>query len=306
MSLPNSQISGFSRRKEENLKQRLAATINLPQFFRRVDAIYETNGAKIVYVDSEFTVVTLRDARQECLRHPVTLVLREPARTFDSRLYAGEIKSNPRESQVVGEIVGTTLSCGAAVLSWVVVLGSSGAIPLTGGTSTAIVMLSYTAAAASTAQCANGVVRIGLETVAPEKKDYLDSQEWYQNASMAIDVVSLAGAAAAGAATLRSLKMLKASSSKSTTELLKGLSRAERKRLTEEIIRANHPGISSRMMKSMIAAGAYPKRFSNPQVSQALALQLKDAIGATFSFVGSASSGAVRTLAVGIYSQMEP
>jgi len=65
MSLPNSQISGFSRRKEENLKQRLAATINLPQFFRRVDAIYETNGAKIVYVDSEFTVATLRDARQE-------------------------------------------------------------------------------------------------------------------------------------------------------------------------------------------------------------------------------------------------
>ena len=119
-------------------------------------------------------------------------------------------------------------------------------------------------------------------------------------------MVSVAGAGAAGATTLRSLKMLKASSSKSATELLKGLSRAERKRLTEEIIRANHPGISSKMMKSMIAAGAYPKRFTNPQISQALVLQLKNALAATFSFTGSASSGAVRALAVGIYSRIEP
>jgi hypothetical protein len=306
MSFPNRQSNGFHRRNEDNLRQRLAATINLPRFFHRVDAIFETNGAKILYIDSGHTVITLREARQECLRHPVTLVLKEPPRAFDSKMYAGEIKSNPRESQIVGEVAGTTLSCGAAILSWVVVLGSSGAIPLTGGTSAAVVALSYTAAAASTAQCANGVVRIGLEAVSPEQKDFLDSQEWYKNASMAIDVISLAGAGAAGAATLRSIKMLKASSSKSTTELLRGLSRAERKRLTEEIIRANHPGISAKMMKSMIAAGTYPQRFSNPQISQALAMQLKDALGATFSFTGSASSGAVRALAVGVYSQIEP
>lgn len=205
----------------------------------------------------------------------------------------------------MGEALGAGLSCGAAILSWVVVFGSAGAIPLTGGMSTAVTVLGYSAAAASTAQCLNGVGRIALEVAAPSQKDYLDSQEWYQSASTALDVISLAGAGAAGAATLRSLKILKSASAKSSTELLKGLSRAERKRLTEEIIRANHPQVSGKMLKSMIAAGMYPKRFANSQITYALGLQLKDALGASLSFLGSASSGSVRALAVGVYSQVE-
>jgi len=56
-------------------------------------------------------------------------------------------------------------------------------------------------------------------------------------------------------------------------------------------------------MKAMIAAGKYPKRYTQGQISEALALKVKDAIGASFSFLGSASSGTARSIAVGLYEQ---
>ena len=51
----------------------------------------------------------------------------------------------------------------------------------------------------------------------------------------------------------------------------------------------------------MVRANAYPKRYSNIQITEALKLQLKDALGATLSFTGSATSGVVKSLAIGIY-----
>jgi cell division inhibitor SulA len=134
---------------------------------------------------------------------------------------------------------------------------------------------------------------------------YCDSQEWYQNTTIALDVISIAGAAAAGAATLKATKLLMANSGKSTLSILKGLSRAERKRLTQDIIRLNHPSVSNRVLKSMVKNGRYPKRFSGLKITQSLQLQLKDAVGASMSFAGSALSGNVNSLAVGIYEELD-
>lgn len=128
----------------------------------------------------------------------------------------------------------------------------------------------------------------------------LDSQEWYQNTTIALDVISIAGAA-----TLKAMKLLMANSGKSTFSILKGLSRAERKRLTQEIIRLNHPAVSNKILKSMVKNGRYPKRFSGLKITQSLQLQLKDAVGASMSFTGSALSGNVNSLAVGIYEELD-
>ena len=160
------------------------------------------------------------------------------------------------------------------------------------------------ASTASSLQCINGGVRTYNESVNPELNDLYDSKEWYQNVTMALDVVSLAGAAAAGAATLKAVKLLKANTNKTTEALLKGLSSSERKRLTQDIIRLNHPGVSNQVLKRMVRSGQFPKRYSGVQITQALRLQLKDTIGASFSFGGSALSGTVNSLAIGIYEEL--
>ena len=293
--------------KEKWLKDNLSAQFDLPKLFKKVDNIHRTSGARIVYIDSEFTFVELRPFQPGCHMQPVTLILREAPREYDAKSYSSKLRTDERESKLIGEVAGTALRCGAAVLSWVVVFGSGAAIPISGGTSAAVTYLGYAAATASTLQCINGGARTFLEVKKPETKDWLDSQEWYNSASLAIDAISVAGALASGAAVLKTVQVAKAASSKSTIEILKGLSRAERKRLTQEIIKTNHPKISSKIMKSLIRAGKYPSRFSQVQINNALSLNLKDAIGASLSFSGSAISGNVRTLAIGLYEEtLEP
>lgn len=129
----------------------------------------------------------------------------------------------------------------------------------------------------------------------------MDSSEWYTNTALAVDALSLVGVGASGVVLAKTLKATRAATPKATKEVLKGLTRAERKRLTQEIIRLNHPGVSAQVMKTLIGAGKYPKRFSQGQISQALALRVKEAIGASLSLIGSAGSGSARTLAVGVY-----
>lgn len=231
------------------------------------------------------------------------MILREPPSRLSNLEFASKLKNDKRDSHLVGEIVGTTISCSAAVLSWIVIIGSSVAIPISGGTSSAVTYLAFGAATASTIQCGNGLLRTGLEVHEPELKDWLDSQDWYTNASLAVDAISLADAGASGVVLAKTLKIAKTASSKSTPEILKGLSRAERKRLTQEIIKLNHPGISAKVMKSLISAGKYPKRYSQQQISQALSLRVKEALAASLSFFGSATSGVTRQIAVGVYDK---
>ncbi|PCJ12884.1 MAG: hypothetical protein COB04_17150 [Gammaproteobacteria bacterium] len=100
------------------------------------------------------------------------------------------------------------------MLSWVVVIGSAPAAPLTGGSSTFLTVIAYGAASASTVQCFNGMVRVRLEASDPEQLDIMDSKEWYSKTSAALDLLSLAGAVTAAATTVRLALSLKASTGK--------------------------------------------------------------------------------------------
>lgn len=297
--------SDYHRYKERGLRARLSFEMDQERLFKSIDKIPGLAGAGVVYIDSSFTVVELRPYSGTSLA-PTKIVLREQPRNMNQAEFAGHLKNsqnNVRESRLVGEIAGTVLSCSAAVLGWIVVFGSAAAIPLSGGTSSAVIYLAVAASTASSLQCINGGVRTYNESVNPELNDLYDSKEWYQNVTMALDVISLAGAAAAGAATLKAVKLLKANTNKSTVVLLKGLTRSERKRLTQDIIRMNHPGVSNNILKRMVRTGQFPKRYSGLQITQALKLQIKDAVGASISFSGSALSGGVNSLAVGIYEE---
>jgi len=298
---------GIPRFEETQLKQHLSLYIDQKQLFEDIDRIPELHGAAVIYIDSHYTIVELRPFNSSCNLHPIKVILREPPKQLNQKQFALHLKGsqgNARESKLVGEVAGTILSCSAAVLGWIVVFGSSAAIPLTGGTSSAITYLAIGASTASSLQCFNGGYRTYNEKKNPDKNDFLDSQEWYKITSDALDLISLAGAAAAAATTLKMVKLLKATSNKSSLSILNSLSRAERKRLTQDIIRLNHPGVSNNILKQLIRTGNYPKAFSGIKITQAITLQLKDAVGASMSFGGSALSGTVNSLAVGVYQEL--
>lgn len=300
-------LVGITSFDEQQLKRRLAVEIDQKVLFKKIDDIFHLTGAGVIYIDSNSTVVELRKFEPVCQISPIKVVLREPPRQMSQQEFASHLKgsqSDIRESKLVGEVAGSVLSCGAAVLGWIVVLGSGAAIPLTAGTSVAVSYLAVAASSASTLQCIDGLVRTGSEIFDPRLVDALDSEEWYSTTTATLDVISLAGAGAAGAATLKAFKLLQAASLKSSKVILQGLSRAEKKRLTHEIIRMNQPGISNRVLKRLINTGVYPKRYAGTQISNTVALQLKDALGATMSFSGSASSGVVKSLAIGVYEEI--
>jgi hypothetical protein len=162
--------------------------------------------------------------------------------------------------------------------------------------------MAYGAATASSLQCGNSLMRTRNEVKAPHLNDELDGEEWYQNASRALDVISLAGASAAGLMTVRGVKLLK-TGGVSTRQALKGLSRQQRRRLSREIARSNTPGISNQVLKVMERAGKIERRYSNAAIKATTLRQIKDSVGVGLSFTGSATSGALGSLAVAVVAE---
>ncbi|NNE64153.1 MAG: hypothetical protein HKN34_08720, partial [Gammaproteobacteria bacterium] len=244
--------------------------------------------------------------------HSKRTVIIRPLLKNEKQSVSHGVLNKQDDNRFYSELLSAGLSCGAAVLSWVVVGGSSVAIPVSAGASTAITILAYGAATASSLQCANSSYRLVNETDYGDNSmnAWLDSHEWYVHTTTALDVISVLGGVSAAGATLKTVINLRKAGTP-VKEALKGLSRQERKRLTEEIIRANNPGISNKILKSLVAAGKYPKRYSKLQISSSVSLQLKDAIASTMSFTGSATSGIIRNperiknFVVGVYNEIE-
>lgn len=260
----------------------------------RIDRIPGLRNTRVMYFDGAI-MTELRPHPPLCMEKYKTVIIRKLHDASEATNVQHPQTSKQTESVFYNELLSTGLSCGAAVLSWIVVGGSSAAIPVSGGTSTAITVLAYGAATASSLQCGNSAYRLFNETDYgdPSINRWLDSQDWYNHTTTALDVISVTGGIASAGATLKTVLQLNKSGTP-FKEAIKGLSRQERKRLTEEIIRANNPGISNRILKSLVAAGKYPKRFKNIDISNTLRLQLKDAIGASLSFAGSTSGGVIR------------
>jgi len=223
-------------------------------------------------------------------------VLIKPIET-DEQVIGQNLEINRQDrSGFYSELLSAGLSCGAATLSWVVVTGGSVAAPVTFGSSTVIIVLGVGAAGASGLQCINSAMRLFNESMGnSEENSRLDSLEWYSSTSTALDILSIAGGIAAAGVTIKMAFSLRKTTGKGFKEILKQLNRHERKRITEEVIRAQNPHISNKTLKLMVNAGQYPKRYSHFEINNSVRLQLKDALGAAFSFTGSATSGVIRS-----------
>ena len=294
-----------SNRSQFMARQRIESLINLPRLFAAIDADPAIVGAGVVYIDADFNVVTLREFQPICSIAPKRLILREPQKYIAPTQFAQQVQDNPRESRLVGEAVNTTLSCAGAVIGWIVVLSGSVAVPFSAGASSVVVALGYTAAAASSVQCFASGYRTVNEVRNPARNDQLDSEEWYQYTMIALDAASLVGVGSSALATVKLVRLNKASTGKSVREVLRGLNRQERAKLTKELLSINDPRLTSKMIKLKQLSGELPKRFTPTEVKHATVTQIKDALGAAIGFTGSAVSGNVRTIAIGLYEEAE-
>ncbi|WP_440531265.1 hypothetical protein [Serratia ureilytica] len=200
-----------------------------------------------------------------------------------------EALSKPSVSK---ELASAALSCGTLLVSVFLLASGSVAVPFTGGTSSAVAYLGYAGMAASALQCGNGLYRVNkLYDGKGDELAQLDSEQWYIATSTVLDVISLASAGAALKEATMTYRAMRRISARKATEWLKSMPRSERKRLTENIIRAENPGISNNVLKEMMKNGLYPKRYPTEAIQNGLRQQLHSALNNSLTFVGSGISG---------------
>ncbi|WP_109513818.1 NAD synthetase [Pseudomonas ovata] len=282
-------------------RQRIEARINTRKLFAAIDADPAIVGAGVVYIDADFNVVTLREFTPLCSLKPKRIIVREAQRNISPQQFAQHVQSNPRESRLLYEGFNATMACTGAVLGWIAVIGGTAIVPFTGGASLVITSLGLAATAASTAQCGIGLARVGNEVLSPANNDALDSNEWYQGISQALDIVALAGVGAAGLTVAKLLNARKAMTGRSWFQSLKNLNRQERKRLTDELLQIENPTLTPKLRKALQEAGAMPKRYGATEISAKFAVTIKDALS-----IGSglAGSGIVQSYAIGLYEEL--
>ncbi|AZF24751.1 NAD synthetase [Pseudomonas sp. R2-60-08W] len=305
MSNPLLSIGMDSNRSQFMARQRIESQINLPRLFAAIDAAPGIVGAGVVYIDADFNVITLREFKPICSIQPKRIILREAQKYVAPTQFAQHVTSNPRESRLIGEAVNTGISCLGAVISWAAIASGTLLVPFSAGASSVVVVIGYAAAGASSLQCINGLARTTLEVAKPEVNDWLDSEGWYQNASIVLDAASLVGVGASTLTTIKLVRAAKASTGKSLRDVLRGLNRQERARLTKELLSINHPSLTAKMLKLRQASGELTKRFTPTQLKHGTTTQIKDALSAVVGFGGSAYSGNVNTIAIGLYEEVK-
>lgn len=287
-------------------RQRLMSLLDLPELYRTIDADPGIVGAGVVHIGSDYQVTVLREFVPLCSIKPKRVILREaagPIKTADE--YAELAARSPRESQLWKEASGMAISCGGAVISYIVAKTGIAAAPFTLGASLVLTYIAFVGTAASGAQCLNSLWRTRNELINPALNDHYDTLRWYQATTLALDGISLVGAGSSSFAAVKSVLAIRRSTGRHMTDILRAMSRQERATLTDEILRLKNPRHPFEIVRLKQLAGELPKRYSNPQLRQDILTQIKDQIGATLSVTGSALSGNISHLLIALYEEFD-
>ncbi|WP_426100393.1 NAD synthetase [Pseudomonas sp. PSPC3-3] len=285
-------------------RQWLENSIDLRKLFAAIDADPAIVGAGVVYLDAQLRMVVLREFQPICSIAPKNVILREAPSYVGRVEFARQLANEPRDSQVAFEAVNMGLACTSAVISWLVIAGGLGLSPFTFGTTGVAAAISVVGASASTAQCWIGIRRTRNEINDPALNDAMDSDQWHQALMAGLDAASLLSAGTAAMSTIRLVNTLKKTTGKNTHQVLKGLNRQERVKLTKELLSINHPEMTRKMIKLKQLAGDMPKRYTSAEVRNGTILQMLDALGAALGVAGSVRSGNIRIIAVGLYEDI--
>ena len=285
-------------------RQWVESSIDLRKLFAAIDGDPAIVGAGVVYLDAQLRVIVLREFQPICSVVPKKVILREAPSYVGRVEFARRLANEPREADVTFEAVNAGFACGSAVISWFVILGGAALSPFTFGATGVVAAIGYSSAIASSVQCVIGARRTYNEMTDPARNDALDGEPWYQAVMAGLDAASLLGAGNAAMSTVRFVGMLKKTTGKNTHQVLKGMSRQERVKLTSELLSINHPEMTRKMIKLKQLAGEIPKRYTSADVRNVTLLHMLDALGSVSAVAGSVRSGNIRIIAVGLYEEV--
>ncbi|MFJ4133823.1 NAD synthetase [Pseudomonas cyclaminis] len=286
-------------------RQHIESSLDLRRLFFAIDADPALIGAGVVYIDGDFNVVVLREFQAICRVQPIKLVLREAPRYVGPVEFKRMLEHEPRESRLVSEALNTAVTCAGAILSWLVVWSGVAFMPFTAGASVVISFVGKAAAVASSAQCLIGLGRTSVEAFSPQTIDRLNSEDWYQAAVAVLDGIALLGVATSALTTVKTINLSTKVTGKPIQQVLRGLTRQERVKLNDALLRIQEPRLTTKLLKLKQAAGTTSKRISAAQIRQATINHIRDSLAATSGFMSSAMSGNVRTLTVGLYEEFD-
>ncbi len=286
-------------------RQRIESSIDLHRLFFAIDADPALIGAGVVYIDAMFNVVVLREFQAICRVQPIKLVLREAPRYVGAVEFKRMLEHEPRESELIREALSAGATCAGALLSWHVIHSGIALMPFTGGVSVVISFIGTAAVVAGLFQCGAGAYRTANEVWDPQMNDNLDSNAWYEGMMAALDAVSLLAVATSAATTVKVINLSKRATGKPLREVLRGLSRQERRKLTDELLKMQDPRLTPKLLKLKQAAGNAPKRIPAARIKPISAIHRNDAISAALGITSSAASGNTKTLAIGIYEELK-
>jgi len=201
---------------------------------------------------------------------------------------------NVKSSGASRELIGVGINCTAAVLAGAAATAGAAASPLTGGASGIITLVAGAAALASAAQCGISIGRVIIELADPGSADeYLDREEWYQWSSNILDAVSLAGVIAGSPAAYENIAKIiqvRRVTGKGIAEILRGLSRQERKLIARELAQASE-NLSNKQWKTLVRAGKLPKIYSRTAINATVLEQLLGNVSSVLTVYGSSRMG---------------
>ena len=232
------------------------------------------------------------------------VVIEEVLPIMSNETFEPQREIQKRSNKNMGEeLMNMGLSCTSAVLAGAATTASAAATPVTGGASTLVTVITYSAAIASAAQCGISIGRVINEIIEPNRNEaYLDSSRWYQRTTAFLDGVAIAGAVVDVGQQTRLIVRMSRSTGKPIREILKGLNRADRKRLAREMAAWKKRADTPAKFKRLVRAGKFPKLFRREAVTAAMKEALLSNISATLTLVGSGYSGNINGLVVYIAS----
>ncbi|MFT5327984.1 MAG: hypothetical protein ACI8P0_005890, partial [Planctomycetaceae bacterium] len=266
----------------------------------RLDRIQALRGTGVGFVGLSMCQTLREPSMPPGLRTWIVLqeATAEQAASFNSGVTQNQAKE--RESKLGFELFQMGLSCGATVAAGFVSAGAgagaAAAAPVTGGASGVVSVLTFSAAVATAAQCGISSGRVINEIFDPAANDRLDSLAWFEATSNTLDAISIAGGFAslgqAAQAAIRSSR----SSGKSISQVVKGLSRAERKRLAQDLAKYSGQAPTRKQFIRLTRQGKLPKIIRRQAISQAALNESLNAVGVGLSMIGSGTSGNIHGL----------
>lgn len=184
------------------------------------------------------------------------------------------------------------------MIAGIVTFGSGVAAPLTGGTSTLLTAVSYAATASTGVACFNSIARTTNALMYPGENQKWDSMPAYQVSMKVLDGISLLGVGASAVAATKVATLMRRAGVRIPAALAGNVTRHESARLTKEMIKLKHPGVSNGQIKTFMRNNSYPKRYGRDLISAGAIKSLRDSVSAGLSFLSSAFDGHIRQVSV--------